>query len=72
MAEVVLWDSRPLETISHGENLRFIGKLTKIKQYTRYSNNKANVNRYTKIEDLAINNFVKGLLNNLKFKLKIK
>jgi len=54
-------DSRPVDTITHGENLRFIGKLTKIKQYTRYAN-KSNVVRYNNIEDLAINNFVKGLL----------
>ena len=58
-----LFDSRPLENVTHGENLRFIGKLTKVKQYTRYSG-KGNVVRYNKLEDLAINNFVKGLQTN--------
>ena len=58
----VLMDSKPLNDIKQCENLRFISKLTKVKQYSRFSNTTNNSNRYLKTEDLAITNFVKGLL----------
>lgn len=52
-----LLDSRPLLDINQGENLRFIGKICKIKQYSRYSNYFSNATRYKNGEDLAIVNF---------------
>jgi len=60
--EEVLLDSNPLTDISHGENLRFISKVSKVKQYSKYSNTSNNPNRYLILQDLAITNFVKGLL----------
>ena len=57
-----LLDSEPLKNISEGENLRFIGKLTKVKQYSRFSNISCNEIRYEEELDLAVINFVKGLV----------
>jgi hypothetical protein len=57
-----LLDSKPLLDINHGENLRFISKLTKEKQYSRFSN-LTNLNRYKNNEDLVVTNFIKGLLS---------
>lgn len=61
LSEVIL-DSLPLNTITHGENLRFISKLNKLKQYSRFSS-PLGANRYKKHEDLAITNFLKALIS---------
>ena len=58
----ILFDSLPLKSVKQGENFRAISKITKVKQFTKYSNIKDSMLKYEKIEDLAINNFVKGLL----------
>jgi hypothetical protein len=59
----VLLDSKPLKSMKHGENLRTISKIPKLKQYSRFSNFESKVTRYNKTEDLAIINFVKGLVS---------
>ena len=55
-------DSKPLNNIKHGENLRFIGRVSKNKQYSRFSNLGGSGNRYRHPVELAVRNFVKGLL----------
>ena len=60
----VLMNSRPLSTTCHGENLRYISKIPKVKQYSRFSGTVGKTLRYKKMEDLAVQNFVKGLLSN--------
>jgi hypothetical protein len=63
LSKEILLDSNPLNSVSQGENLRFISKLPKLKQYTRFSNLVVNnAARYKSVEDLAVINFVKGLL----------
>jgi hypothetical protein len=58
----VLLDSKPLKSVSQGENLRYISKLPKIKQYSRYSNFGSPDLKYKKTEDLAVINFIKGIV----------
>ena len=60
--EEILLDSKPLISVSQGENLRFISKLPKVKQYQKYSNTGIVANKYNQNEDLVIKNFVKALL----------
>ena len=62
LMKAVLLDSSPLADVSQGENLRFISKLSKLKQFSRYSNFSSGVLKYKSKEDLAINNFLKGLI----------
>ena len=59
----ILLDSKPLTSVSQGENLRFISKLPKVKQYQKYSNTGIVANKYSQNEDLVIKNFVKALLS---------
>jgi hypothetical protein len=48
--------------LRQGYILRFIGKLTKLKQYIRYSNIKTQGTKYRKELDLTTLKFVKALL----------
>ena len=58
-----LLDSKPLKNIIQGENLRYIGKLYKSKQYNKFSNLGGSGNKYNNHLELAVRNFVKGLLS---------
>lgn len=60
--EEQLLDSKPLMHIKHGENLRFISKLTKISQYSKFSSSGV-TSRYKKSDELAITNFIKALVS---------
>jgi hypothetical protein len=57
-----LIDSTPLHSVKHGENLRFISKLPKMKQYSKFSGGITH-NKYKNLIDLGIRNFLKGLLS---------
>ena len=59
----VLQGSDPVKTIKHCENLRFISKLPKISQYSKYSNSGIEKVKYKNGEDIAIKCFIKGLLS---------
>jgi hypothetical protein len=63
LIEEVLIDSKPLQDISQGENLRFISKIPKLKQYSRFSNAVCSSTRYKKSEDLAVINFIPALVS---------
>ena len=58
-----LLDSKPHENIKQGENLRGIGKVYKTKQYSRFANLGVGGTKYLKPVELAVRNFVKGLLS---------
>lgn len=56
-------DSKPLLDISQGQNLRFIGRLSKNKQYGKYTSIKT-VTNYKSQEEVVIRNFLKCLLSS--------
>lgn len=56
-------DSKPLETVIQGENLRFLSRVYKNKIYGRYTSVANNANKYRKNEEIAVRNFIKGYLN---------
>jgi hypothetical protein len=60
--EEYLLDSSPVVSVKHCENLRFISKQAKVKQYSKYSNIRCDSSKYSKQEDLVVKNFLKGLL----------
>ena len=55
-------DSKPLTEVKQGENLRFISSLYKKKLYGKYTRLSTNANKYKYNEEIAIRNFIKGLL----------
>lgn len=59
----VLLDSVPLKDITEAENLRYISKLHRTRTYSKL-NNSLSGNKYKDYIDLAIRNFVKGLLSD--------
>jgi hypothetical protein len=58
-----LVDSKPLEEINQGKNLRFIARLCKNKQYGKYTNIERGVNLYKDNTEIAIRKFLVGLLS---------
>jgi len=56
-----LLNSLPLQDIDHAKNLRFISKLNKTKLYNKQTS-AGSSNNYSNFEDLAIRNFIKGLV----------
>jgi len=61
-----LIDSKPLTNVSHGKNLRFIGRLSKNKQYAKYLRgvkSKENISSSNKEEEVIVRTFIKGLLS---------
>lgn len=59
----VLVDSKPLETIAQGRNLRFIARLIKQPQFGKYIGGSKKLRSYRGQEDLVIRNFLKCLLS---------
>jgi hypothetical protein len=59
----VFIDSLPLQTKSEGENLRFISSLHKKKLYGKYTSTGNKVSKYINNEEIAVRNFLKGLLS---------
>lgn len=57
-----LLDSKPLKNITQGKNLRFMAKLNKTKLYSNYTSKGNKGKSYKKHVDLAVLNFLKGLL----------
>ena len=55
-----LLDSRALSSVPQGQNFRFLAKICKLKQYSRFT--KVGGCRYKNIEDVAVLNFIKGLV----------
>ena len=60
----MLVDSRPLANVREGENLRFISRMYKNKLYGKFSGVSNGVNKYNTTEEIAVRNFLKGLLAN--------
>jgi hypothetical protein len=60
----LLVDSKPIEGVKDGENLRYIGSLLKKKTYSKFSNVSGLGNQYKDREDVAIRNFLKGLVSS--------
>jgi len=58
----VLIDSQPLQTTKEGENLRSISGMYKKKLYGKYTSLSTSVNKYKNNDDIAIRNFIKGVL----------
>ena len=58
-----LIDSKPMEDIDQAKNLRFIARMSKNKQYSKYSNSGKSVNKYVNSSEIAVRNFLKGLLS---------
>jgi len=56
-------DSKPLNNITQGKNLRVISKLNKTPQYSHYAIGTVRLKKYKKLVDLAEQNFQKGLLS---------
>lgn len=59
-----LLDSKPLENAMHGENLRFISRMYKSKIYGKFTSVNNGANKYKCKEEIAVRNFLKGLLAN--------
>jgi hypothetical protein len=57
-----LLDSKPLNSVQDGETRRYLARLTITKQYSKYSNPIRKELKYKKVEDVAVLNFVKGLI----------
>ena len=57
-------DSSPVESVKQCENLRFISKQPKLKQYSKFSNLNCDSTKYKKQEDVVVKNFLKGLLSS--------
>lgn len=60
----VLIDSIPLLTAKEGENLRYISGVHKKKLYGKYTSVGNRVNKYKITGEIAVRNFVKGVLTN--------
>lgn len=58
-----LVDSKPLRDIKHGQNLRAISKISKNKLFGKYTSGGTNERKYSRVEDVAVRNFLKGLLS---------
>jgi len=52
-----------MEDIDQAKNLRFIARMSKNKQYSKYSNSGKSVNKYVNSSEIAVRNFLKGLLS---------
>jgi hypothetical protein len=59
----VLVDSIPLDNVSHGKNLRAISKVYKQKLYGKFLSINTQKSVYNNIEEIAIRNFIRGLLS---------
>ena len=57
-----LVDSKPLLDVLEGKNLRFIARMSKTKQYSKYNSEGKSIALYNNNEEIAIRNFLKGLL----------
>jgi len=58
-----LIDSKPLQDINHGQNLRYISKLCKSNLYGKYISGGTNERKYKSLEEVVVRNFLKGLLS---------
>lgn len=58
-----LVDSKPLEDINQGKNLRYISQLSKRKLYGKYISSGKALNSYGSKVEIAVRNFLKGLLS---------
>jgi hypothetical protein len=58
-----LVDSKPLEDIIQGQNLRFISRLSKNKLYGKFTSPGKSMRVYKNNEEIVIRNFLKGLLS---------
>ena len=56
-------DSKPLESINQGKNLRFINNLSKNKLYGKFTSGGKSISGYNSGEELTIRSFLKGLLS---------
>lgn len=56
-----LLDSKPLESIKQGENLRFISKMYKTKIFGKYLNSNSGCKKYKTTEEIVIRKFIKAL-----------
>jgi len=59
----ILLDSKPVPNVEYCRNLRFLGKLNKQRIYNKLSSTLTG-NKYKDYSDLAIRNFIKGLLSS--------
>jgi hypothetical protein len=59
----IMLDSKPVPNIEYCKNLRFMSKLHKQRLYNR-QNSTLTGNKYKNYTDLAIRNFIKGVLSN--------
>lgn len=59
-----LLDSKPVRSIEEAANLRFISKINKTGLYSKQTSVGGSTNSYRTYEDLAVRNFIKGLLSN--------
>jgi len=60
----VLIDSKPLENVRQGKNLRFISKIVKTNLYGKYTSGGKKLSKYRSKEEIVERNFLKGLLSN--------
>lgn len=58
-----LLDSKPVMNVEMASNLRFISKISKTGLYSKQTNAGIKNNSYRTYEDLAVRNFIKGLLS---------
>jgi hypothetical protein len=59
----VLIDSKPLENINQGRNLRYLSKIVKTKLYGKYTNGGQKQRKYRSSAEIVERNFLKGLLS---------
>lgn len=60
----ILIDSKPLQNVKEGENLRYISGVYKKKLYGKYTSVGNRGGKYNFFEEIAIRNFVKIILTN--------
>jgi len=63
----ILLDSKPVPNKEYSKNIRFMSKLHKQRLYNKQCNKQCNIlsgYKYKDYTDLAISNFIKGLLSN--------
>ena len=56
----MLADSKPLQNVEHGKNLRYIASVHKKKLYGKYTNSSSR-GKYVDRGEIAVRNFLKGL-----------
>lgn len=58
-----LVDSKPVEGVKQGENLRYISSILKKRMYSKFISNSMLHNKYKDKHEIVIRNFVKGLVS---------